>query len=356
MKHTAFDEALRRRAERETFDTSPQADERLACAIREGSRLAAAFQTGEKAERDGAQLAGADKKRRAPARPRRAARWVPLLTGAAACLMVAALWAVRTPVDRVREEADDSPVQTAAFETVLPLASGAEGASVSALAPQGEALAVADRGVWRAEVHFSNETQGIWLVSWSVDNASGMLEPPDELIWMEPGASCTDHAAWPAEGTQEMPFWQYTAYRVTADILHWMDGEWLRPGEEGYAAQQALITDAYENGALVLAPGDWENGMAGPMALVLPDAMGSISALETYLAAGLIVEESGGAGQMRTAGEAAAAARATDTPAADRHEGVAITSAPAATPEMQAVGQPTAAPAAASFMSGEAHP
>ena len=83
-------------------------------------------------------------------------------------------------------------------------------------------------------------------------------------------------------------------YRVDADVLHWMDGDWLRPGEEGYAAQQALITDAYENGALVLAPGNWENGMAGPMALVLPDALGNISSLETYLAAGLIVQESGG--------------------------------------------------------------
>ena len=78
-----------------------------------------------------------------------------------------------------------------------------------------------------------------------------------------------------------------------------MDGDWLRPGEEGYAAQQALITDAYENGALVLAPGDWENGMAGPMALVLPDAMGNTSPLETYLAAGLVVEESGKTGHMR---------------------------------------------------------
>ena len=38
--------------------------------------------------------------------------------------------------------------------------------------------------------------------------------------------------------------------------------------------------------------------MAGPMALVLPDALGNVSALETYLAAGLIVQESGGAGQM----------------------------------------------------------
>ena len=69
-------------------------------------------------------------------------------------------------------------------------------------------------------------------MSWSVDTASEMLEPPDELIWLEPGASCVDRAAWPVEGEPEQPVWRYTAYRVTADVLHWMDGDWLRPGED----------------------------------------------------------------------------------------------------------------------------
>ena len=215
------------------------------------------------------------------------------------CLAAVALWGARTPVDRVLETTSDAgpAAQTTGFETVLPLSDGENG--TSALAPQGEAHAASERGVWRAETRFFNDTQDIWLVSWSVDTAADMLESPDELIWLEPGASCTDYAAWPVEGEQETPTWQYTAYRVDADVLHWMDGDWLRPGEEGYAAQQALITDAYENGALVLAPGNWENGMAGPMALVLPDALGNISSLETYLAAGLIVQESGGSGQMR---------------------------------------------------------
>ena len=35
---------------------------------------------------------------------------------------------------------------------------------------------------------------------------------PDALIWLEPGASCTDGTAWPAEG-EEAPAWRYTAYR-----------------------------------------------------------------------------------------------------------------------------------------------
>ena len=213
--------------------------------------------------------------------------------------------------------------------------------TASALAPQAEAAALPERGVWRAEARFFNDTQDIWLVSWSVDTASEMLEPPDELIWLEPGASCVDQAAWPVEGEPEQPVWRYTAYRVTADVLHWMDGDWLRPGEDGYAAQQALITDAYENGALVLAPGNWENGMAGPMALVLPDALGNVSALETYLAAGLIVQESGGAGQM---GESLAqiTARPTATPAADKATGAASTSP--FTPALQAACELTATP------------
>lgn len=324
MKHDAFDEALRRRAQRERLEPPAQADERMARAIREGRARAAAPHSGVKDMTE--TLNWPDERQRTPPKPRlRAVRLVPLLTGAAACLAAVALWAVRTPVDRVLQTTSDAgpAAQTTGFETVLPLSDGENG--TSALAPQGEAHAASERGVWRAETRFFNDTQDIWLVSWAVDTAADMLESPDELIWLEPGASCTDYAAWPVEGEQETPTWQYTAYRVDADVLHWMDGDWLRPGEEGYAAQQALITDAYENGALVLAPGNWENGMAGPMALVLPDALGNISSLETYLAAGLIVQESGGSGQMRVETETGAAStppaaqRSLQTPTAAAH-------------------------------------
>lgn len=341
MKHDAFDEALRRRAQREKSALSTQAEERVARAIREGQARAASHARAQ-GERDKAAFVWPGEEWQAPHKPRRRiTRLIPLITGAAACLTAMVLWAARTPVDRVHESATDTGLSThnAAFETVLPLADGTDGAS--ALAPQAGAAALPERGVWRAEARFFNDTQDIWLVSWSVDTASEMLEPPDELIWLEPGASCVDQAAWPVEGEQEQPVWRYTAYRVTADVLHWMDGDWLRPGEDGYAAQQALITDAYENGALVLAPGNWENGMAGPMALVLPDALGNVSALETYLAAGLIVQESGGAGQM---GESLAqiTARLTATPAADKAAGAASTGP--FTPALQAACELTATP------------
>ena len=271
MKHDAFDESLRRRAQEELFEISAEADARVARAIRRGMRV--------------------DRK------PQRATWAAPLTAAVAACAIAALVWLTQPITDRtVSIEADFS---SQVFETVLPLTNGTEEEDEKNSDIATDASAAVERGVWRAEARFSNDTQDIYLVSWSVDGAADLLEPPDELIWLEPGASCTDYAAWPVEGEQETPVWRYTAYRVTADMLHWMDGDWLRPGEEGYAAQQALITDAYENGALVLAPGDWENGMAGPMALVLPDAMGNTSPLETYLAAGLVVEESGKTGHMR---------------------------------------------------------
>ena len=94
----------------------------MARAIREGRARAAAPHAGTKEA--AAPLTWPDEGRQAPPRTRRrAARLVPLLTGAAACLAAVALWAVRTPVDRVRETPSgaDPAAQGTAFETVLPL-------------------------------------------------------------------------------------------------------------------------------------------------------------------------------------------------------------------------------------------
>ena len=218
MKHDAFDEALRRRAQREKSALSTRAEERVARAIREGQARAASHARAQ-GERDTAAFVWPGEERQAPHKPRRRiTRLIPLITGAAACLTAAALWAARTPVDRVHDSASDTGLSThnAAFETVLPLADGTDGAS--ALAPQAEAAALPERGVWRAEARFFNDTQDIWLVSWSVDTASEMLEPPDELIWLEPGASCVDQAAWPVEGEQEQPVGRYTAFLPSCTV------------------------------------------------------------------------------------------------------------------------------------------
>ena len=116
MKHDAFDEALRRRAQREKSALSTQAEERVARAIREGQARAASHARAQ-GERDTAAFVWPGEERQAPHKPRRRiTRLIPLITGAAACLTAAALWAARTPVDRVHESA-----LTPAFRRIMRL-------------------------------------------------------------------------------------------------------------------------------------------------------------------------------------------------------------------------------------------
>ena len=99
MKHDAFDEALRRRAQREKSALSTRAEERVARAIREGQARAASHARAQ-GERDTAAFVWPGEERQAPHKPRRRiTRLIPLITGAAACLTAAALWTARTPVD-----------------------------------------------------------------------------------------------------------------------------------------------------------------------------------------------------------------------------------------------------------------
>lgn len=112
MKHDAFDEALRRRAQREKSALSTQAEERVARAIREGQARAASHARTQ-GERDTAAFVWPGEERQAPHKPRRPiTRLIPLITGAAACLTAAALWAARTPVDRVHESASGTGLST----------------------------------------------------------------------------------------------------------------------------------------------------------------------------------------------------------------------------------------------------
>ena len=163
MKHDAFDESLRRRAQEELFEISAEADARVARAIRRGMRV--------------------DRK------PQRATWVAPLTAAVAACAIAAVVWLTQPITDRtVSIEADFS---SQVFETVLPLTNGTEEEDEKNSDIATDASAAVERGVWRAEARFSNDTQDIYLVSWSVDGAADLLEPPDELIWLEPGASCT---------------------------------------------------------------------------------------------------------------------------------------------------------------------
>lgn len=112
-----------------------------------------------------------------------------------------------------------------------------------------------------------------WLVQ-----CEAMLDQPEQMkpleyvIMLEPGAECVHQMVWENIDTQQAKVsWRYTAYRVTADMLYWLDGEVLSPTDEDYLDQQLLMQDAFETQALILEAGDWSNGMAGPVRMLLPD-------------------------------------------------------------------------------------
>lgn len=136
------------------------------------------------------------------------------------------------------------------------------------------------------EGRFRNDADEIWLVEWSAEEEGG-------LVWLEPGAECVQRASWEGRNQAEVA---WKGYRVTSDFLHWMDGAYLTPEDEGYADQQLLIEDAFANGAIVLAPGEWENGEAGPMELVLPaiykEENPEANAVEVYVQSGDLTDES----------------------------------------------------------------
>lgn len=120
------------------------------------------------------------------------------------------------------------------------------------------------------QTNVRNDTDEIWLVDWQAEKV-GDSTAASQLLWMEPGTACSSRAWWQADEKMELNM-SYRGYRVTAKVLHWMDGEWLKPGQEGYAEQQSLIEAAFEADALILSPGIWLNGKAGTMRLVLPDS------------------------------------------------------------------------------------
>jgi len=118
---------------------------------------------------------------------------------------------------------------------------------------------------------FSNQTEDIWLVEWSAQLQNDPAKSSG-LIWLEPGVECTEELVWLCKDEKAMIDLNYCGYRVAAKMLHWLDGELLEPGMEGYVDQQSLMEDAFAAKALILAPGIWENGQAGTMRILLPDS------------------------------------------------------------------------------------
>lgn len=142
----------------------------------------------------------------------------------------------------------------------------------------------------RVDGNFQNDTQDIWLVGWKAQ-ISGDHAAVSRLLWLEPGAECEDSVMWQPQEAMEVS-WEYTGWRVTAKMLHWVEGDVLTSGAEGYEEQQALMCDAMDAGALILAAGEWENGKAGAMQLPLPEGCGVENALLYYEEKGMLEDGS----------------------------------------------------------------
>lgn len=142
---------------------------------------------------------------------------------------------------------------------------------------------------------FRNQSDDIWLVEWTAQ-FHGDAAQSQGLIWLEPGAECTERIAWKKADGETVITAAYRGLRVDARVLHWTEGGLLAPEEEGYQEQQSLLEDAFAAQALILLPGAWENGQAGPMQLVLPDRYRQEhpqqSAVEYYLSMGILKDQS----------------------------------------------------------------
>ena len=241
MQHQTFDEKMRLRAQNERFTPSARAQQKLEEAMRKGA-------------------IGMAKEERHRQRWPRAAAFAAL-----AAMMLLMVVMERPPNDQWDKRAVLSAQEISA--TPLPVT-----------VPEGELHMTVENRMLRAEANFSNHTGDIWLIQWNAEPSTSVerISAPTDLIWLETGITFTDTASWKMfsqwEEQSAQSEWGYTGHRVDAKVLHWIEGEWLLPGEEGYEEQQMLIEDAFANGALILAPGDWPEGTSGEMQLVLPDS------------------------------------------------------------------------------------
>jgi len=268
MDHQAFDARMKQRAQRETFTANADAQQRFQQAIRTG-----ALRMNQHHGR---------------------ISWQRMLAGlAAAAMIVAAIFLIQPPSDQFKHSAvvADHDLMATPVPVTVPEC------TVS--------LSVSNR-MMHAEATLSNHTGDIWLMQWNAQpiRSAQKVAGPTGLIWLETDITFSDHASWKlAGGWEEQPEqarWTFTGYRVAEKLLHWIDGEWLLPGNEGYEEQQALIEDAFANGALILAPGDWPEGTSGEMQLVLPDQFQQehpeMDALSYYVQTGVLVKEAQGQG------------------------------------------------------------
>lgn len=245
-----FDEKMRRRAAQEDWHTSPETDARL---------------------RRSLHSAVAERPRR-----RRLLFAVPIVAAAAALMLLC----IR-PAPDARNQQGLLPSATPAF---VPLAQGAADELPTVTADYTFA-----GDVVQLSVKMSNEKDDdIWLAEYQAQLNGQTVRM---LIWLEPGAQYQREYTWQdvQQDTADVQ-WSLAEYRVTAHTLHWMETQAYRDDED-YEVDQAILRDACAAGALILRPGEWENGEAGEMELLLPDEFAGEDALTYYATHGMLEEK-----------------------------------------------------------------
>lgn len=268
MNHQTFDERVCTKAHNESFTPSAEAQQHLRQAMRKGASV-----MGGKTSRFS---------------------WKKAVAYAAVAAMAAAVFlAFQPPADQWNRSVLTSGQEAVATPIPVTIPEAFFETSVSSR-------------MLHTKATFANHTGDIWLIKWNAEPTVSVQQTkePTDLIWLETGITFTDDTSWKlAGGWNEQTLeteWDYIAYRVADKMLHWIEGEWLLPGSEGYEEQQMLIEDAFVNGALILAPGDWPEGTSGEMQLVLPDSFSrehpEMDALSYYAQKGLLLPEARGQG------------------------------------------------------------
>lgn len=275
MNNQTFDEALRRRMEKEEFVVNPAVEEQIRQTLRSP--------------------AARDETRRVA---RRSLRLVPAF---AALMVTAAVALTLAQPPRDATNGQTSPVE----RPVIAAATGAENRNVAFDPAPRVNIGVRYAGrkaEFTAEI--VNHTQSTWVIQWGTSvehheqNGWTQARAPEPFLWLEPGASCSDQAVWLAFESVPQTLacgWQYTGYRVDSGMLFWIDG-YRQPGDEGYTEQQMLLEEAFNADSLLISAGEWENGEAGAVELVLPERYQRLhpgeTALQYYLDTGALNENS----------------------------------------------------------------
>lgn len=236
MNNRLFDEQMRAAAQKEAFTPTLEAETKLAQAMKTG-----AVQWASK-----------------PGKRAFSFRWVAAGLAAAAAVFALIFW---QPVSDSQLGREHQMVASQPGFTPVPVTLPEVFAQAEL---QGETLVT--------KASFSNHTGDIWLIRWTESvhsNAASACVGQPKTIWLETGITYTDEEKWPGGSAFSC---EYQLYRVTARMLHWLDGELLRPGQDGYEEQQSLLADAADAKALILWPGDWPEGSSGDMTLLLPDS------------------------------------------------------------------------------------